>query len=134
MRLPILDTENNEAARDQDIDPFYLERPKKRSQCSDGPRPCPWVSCKYNLFLDVRADGVVRLNFPSQEINELLNSCSLDLAEHGPRTLEQVALIMGMSKERARQLEDSAFTKIKTRGRTLIDHIMPPEFINDGLD
>jgi hypothetical protein len=133
MRLPIIDSQETEQISDGE-DTFYLERPRNRSQCIDGPRPCPWVGCKFNLFLDVRADGVLRLNFPGQEIEELLNSCALDLAEHGPRTLEQVALIMGMSKERARQLEDSAFTKLKTTGHVMREHIVPTEWINDGLD
>jgi len=31
------------------------ERPRSRSECSDAPRPCPFVSCKHHLFLDVSA-------------------------------------------------------------------------------
>src|ERR1700722_4277914 len=29
------------------------ERPRSRSECSDAPRPCPFVSCKHHLFLAV---------------------------------------------------------------------------------
>ena len=90
------------------------DRPKLRSQCVDGPRPCPWVSCRYNLFLDIRSDGILRFNFPGKEPHEVFHSCALDLAEDGLRTLEQVALLMGMSKERARQIEEVAFSKIKS--------------------
>jgi hypothetical protein len=91
------------------------ERPKKRSQCVDGPRPCPWVSCRYNLYLDVRGDGILRFNFPGKEPHEVFQSCALDLAEDGLRTLEQVALLMGMSKERARQIEEVAFDKLQSQ-------------------
>jgi len=28
-------------------------RPKTRADCEGGHRPCPYVSCKYNLFVDV---------------------------------------------------------------------------------
>lgn len=87
-------------------------RPRLRSQCASGPRPCPWVSCRYHLFLDVRADGSLKLNFPQKEPDELTVTCSLDLAEDGPRTLDSIAAIMGMSKERARQLESEAFDKL----------------------
>ena len=89
------------------------DRPRLRSQCVDGPRPCPWVSCRYNLFLDIRSDGILRFNFPDKEPHEVFHSCALDLAEDGLRTLEQVALLMGMSKERARQIEEVAFSKIE---------------------
>jgi hypothetical protein len=90
-----------------------LPRPTRRSQCEHGVRPCPWVSCRYNLYLDVRADGILRLNFPDREPDEMTASCALDLAGDGPRTLDQVATLMGMSRERARQLEDQAMSQIR---------------------
>jgi DNA-directed RNA polymerase sigma subunit (sigma70/sigma32) len=43
----------------------------------------------------------------------MLASCALDMSDDGPRTLDQVAALMGMSKERARQLEASAFAKLR---------------------
>lgn len=89
------------------------ERPPRRSICAQGVRPCPYVSCRYHLYLDVRGDGVLRVNFPEREPEELMATCALDMAEDGPRTLDQVAGLMGMSKERARQLEASAFAKLK---------------------
>lgn len=88
-------------------------RPKSRSLCENGVRPCPYVSCRYNLYLDVRSDGVLRVNFPNLEPDEMLASCALDMSEDGPRTLDQVASLMGMSKERARQIEASAMLKIR---------------------
>lgn len=88
-------------------------RPPNRSICETGVRPCPYVSCRYNLYLDVRGDGVLRINFPDREPDEMLASCALDMAEDGPRTLDQVAGLMGMSKERARQLEASGMAKIR---------------------
>jgi hypothetical protein len=89
------------------------KRPKNRSVCEQGVRPCPYVSCRYHLYLDVRGDGVLRVNFPDREPDEMLASCALDMSDDGPRTLDQVAALMGMSKERARQLEASAFAKLR---------------------
>jgi hypothetical protein len=89
------------------------KRPQNRSICEQGVRPCPYVSCRYHLYLDVRGDGVLRVNFPDREPDEMLASCALDMSDDGPRTLDQVAALMGMSKERARQLEASAFAKLR---------------------
>ena len=32
-------------------------KPQTRAECVDGPRPCPYVSCKHHLYLDVRRRG-----------------------------------------------------------------------------
>lgn len=104
-------------------------RPPNRSFCHDGPRPCPYVSCRYHLYLDVRGDGVMRLNFPDRDPEELMASCALDMAEDGPRTLDSIAALMGMSKERARQLEASALVKLRV---ALADPTEPPKY--DPID
>lgn len=90
-----------------------LPRPTSREQCRASVRPCPWVSCRYNLYLDVRRDGVIKLNFPDRDPDEMTTSCALDLAEDGPRTLDQVAVLMGMSRERARQIEEGAMAQVR---------------------
>lgn len=92
--------------------PFPDERPATRAGCASIPRPCPFVSCRHHLYLDVRADGSLKINFPDREPDELAFSCSLDLAEDGPRTLDSIAALMTMSKERARQIESEAFDKL----------------------
>jgi DNA-directed RNA polymerase sigma subunit (sigma70/sigma32) len=71
------------------------------------------VSCRYNLYLDVREDGGLKLNFPDKEPDEITASCALDLAEDGSRTLDGIAALMGMSKERARQLEARGLGKMR---------------------
>lgn len=98
-------------------DEAFLDRPRPRTRadCAQGPRPCPWVSCRHNLYLDVREDGNLKMNFPDREPDEMSASCALDLAEDGPRTLDSIAALMGMSKERARQLEAAAFDKLYER-------------------
>lgn len=35
-------------------------RPRTRGDCEDGPRPCPWVGCRYNLMLEVTEAGGLR--------------------------------------------------------------------------
>lgn len=89
-------------------------RPKTRADCIEGPRPCPWVGCKYHLYLDVNPrTGSIKLNFPELEPWEMTETCVLDLADRGPVTLEDVGKIMNLTRERIRQLEVSASEKIR---------------------
>lgn len=43
------------------------ERPSTRGECAQVPRPCPYVACKYSLYLDVSKTGSIILNFPHLE-------------------------------------------------------------------
>src|SRR5262245_16779935 len=47
-----------------------IERPKDRGECKEGMRPCPYVSCKHHLYLDVNPEtGSIKLNFPDLEVS-----------------------------------------------------------------
>jgi hypothetical protein len=90
-------------------------RPKTRAECVDGPRPCLFVSCKHNLYLDVNPKtGSIKLNFPDKEIWELPETCALDVAERGGITLEEVGAIMNLTRERVRQLEMKGLNRLRT--------------------
>jgi hypothetical protein len=89
------------------------ERPTLRALCESGERPCPFVSCKYHLYLDVNPEtGSIKLNFPDVEVWEMQETCSLDVAERGGVTLEEVGEIMNLTRERIRQLEMSGLSKL----------------------
>jgi hypothetical protein len=90
-----------------------IERPRSRSECSDAPRPCPFVSCKHHLFLDVSArTGAIKLNFPDLEVWEMTETCALDVADRGGTTLEEVGAIMNLTRERIRQVEVKGLAKL----------------------
>ncbi|NNE17354.1 MAG: hypothetical protein HKN10_02645, partial [Myxococcales bacterium] len=81
-------------------------KPKSRSECKDMERPCPFVSCKYHLYIDVHpVRGSIKLNFPDIEIWEMTDTCALDVADRGGITLEEVGEIMNLTRERVRQVE-----------------------------
>jgi len=91
-----------------------IERPVTRTQCENAERPCPFVSCKHHLFLDVNPDtGSIKINFPDEEIWEMQETCALDIAERGGVTLEEVGEIMNLTRERIRQLEMSGLCKLE---------------------
>lgn len=98
-----------------------LERPQVRSDCQYGgsncERPCPWVSCKHHLYLEVNPEtGSIKINFPDLEPWELRETCALDVAERGGVTLEEVGEIMNLTRERIRQIEVRGLLAIKRSG------------------
>ncbi|PZR05800.1 MAG: DNA-binding protein [Archangium gephyra] len=90
-------------------------RPRTRADCVASARPCVFVSCKYNLYLDVNPEtGSIKLNFPDKEIWELEYTCALDVTEKGGITLEEVGEIMNLTRERIRQVETRGLEKVRT--------------------
>ena len=91
-----------------------FDRPKTRVECAEAPRPCPHVSCRHHLYLDVNPHtGTIKLNFPDLEVWELGVSCALDVAERNGITLEEVGEIMNLTRERVRQVEVRGLLKLK---------------------
>jgi hypothetical protein len=95
--------------------PFMTyQRPTMRAECSCAERPCPFVSCKYHLYLDVNPEtGSIKLNFPHLDVWEMADSCALDVADRGGITLEEVGEIMNLTRERIRQVEVRGLLKLK---------------------
>ncbi len=89
-------------------------KPKTRAECANGERPCPFVSCKHHLYLDVSArTGAIKLNFPDLEVWEMTETCALDVADRGGTTLEEVGAIMNLTRERIRQVEVKGLAKLQ---------------------
>lgn len=94
--------------------------PKTLAECRPG--PCPHASCSMNLYLTVvesRRGGppsIIR-NFPDREIWELTETCAMrvaNLAEaaNAETSIEDVAKLINLTHERARQIEKGAIRKI----------------------
>jgi hypothetical protein len=92
-------------------------RPITRGDCLQGEhaaRPCPFVSCKHHLYLDVEArTGSIKLNFPDRQPWEMLESCALDVAERDGTTLQDIGAALNVTRERIRQIEARAFVKLR---------------------
>jgi hypothetical protein len=110
-RLPVL--------TDEDVADLP-KRPKTRAECANVPRPCVFVSCRFSLWCEVKPNGGILLNHPHLEEPGLMPpsaSCALDIAdacEGVGLTLEETGMLLGITRERARQLELNA--KVKLRG------------------
>jgi hypothetical protein len=75
--------------------------PRTRGECINGPRPCPWLDCRYHLH---RVG-----DFAKAADTE---TCSLDVADRGEHTLADVAKITGLSVEWIRQIELGALEQL----------------------
>jgi hypothetical protein len=105
------------------------DKPRTRAECAEGPRPCPFVSCKYHLFIDVSPrTGAIKLNFPDLEVWDMGESCSLDVADRGGTTLEDVGAIMNLTRERIRQVEVKALAKLEA----LRDMMALRDYVDEG--
>ena len=118
------------AAPEAELAPYYEMRPKKRSDCLNGEnaaRPCPWLSCRFNTYLDVNEEtGSITTNFPDLDIDEIPETCALDIADRGGITLEEVGEIMNLTRERIRQIE--------TRGLNRLASLSEMASLSDYLD
>lgn len=100
--------------------------PPTRGHCAEGSRPCPRVSCRHNLYLDVEARGGIKVTFPDLEPEELTESCALDVADQGGITLEEVGALLNLTRERVRQLEVRALAKVYAAAPELREQIDRP--------
>jgi hypothetical protein len=100
------------------------QRPVTRGDCLSGgfneARPCPFMSCKYHLALDVNPSGslvVYDLEAAANgDLSRMEHSCVLDLADRGGMTLEEVGDILGVTRERIRQVEVKALVLLRLGG------------------
>lgn len=91
-------------------------RPKTRGECIDGIRPCPFVGCRHHNYLDVNEEtGSIKINFPNIEIEDMTDSCSLDAADEGGMSLDEVGAKLNITRERTRQIEHLALQQLKSK-------------------
>lgn len=106
-----------------------VAKPRARVECLEGERPCPFVSCKHHLYLDVSArTGAIKLNFPDLEVWEMTETCALDVADRGGTTLEEVGAIMNLTRERIRQVEVKGLAKLQA----LKDMASLRDYVDEG--
>ena len=90
------------------------DRPRTRAECEQVPRPCPYVSCRWNLYLDVDEAGRVIIHDGETPIDERSYSCALDVIEDHPDGVEltELAAITCMSREHLARIEEHGRARI----------------------
>lgn len=123
------------------------EAPRTRAECVNGIRPCPFVACNEHLLLRVTRHGLPvvdgktysnscgphRVDWERVEAHLLdaleqaaetgRDTCALDVTEGGKQTLDQVGQRLGVTRERARQIETAGLRKL--RSSALADGYQP---------
>src|SRR4029077_2940213 len=89
-------------------------RPRVRADCLPGgindQRPCPWYGCDQHLGLDINeATGSLMV----RDVDQMVHTCTLDVAEFGGVTLEEIGEIMELTRERIRQIEVKGLLMLK---------------------
>ena len=114
-----------------------MDRPRTRGDCKDGPRPCPWVSCAHHMAHIVPSNAsrwttksIVRDDeIDPEDVAELIaameNSCVLDIADRGEHTLEQIGELLGVTRERVRQVLAGIMTKGRRKAKLL--NVLPSD-------
>jgi hypothetical protein len=95
------------------------DRPRIRADCVRGPRPCPWIGCRYSLYLEADPRyGFITYNFPDREPESMPphESCALDVAERGAQSTGQIGRLLNVSSERVRQIITSLRLREKFEG------------------
>ena len=105
---------------DDDLADEFARRPKTRADCVDGPRPCPWAGCRHHLGVEVNPDtGSLKHVFGDVPIEDVEHTCSLDVADLGGATLEDVAAATGLTRERVREIETIGLERMRAAGAEL---------------
>lgn len=80
-----------------------------------GVEPCVRTGCRYHLARPDRGGRPLHAT----------RDCALTVANEGPHTLEEIAQVLGMTRERARQIEETATEKLQRNAalRRLYDEL-----------
>jgi Sigma-70, region 4 len=86
--------------------------PRIRGDCLEGgvnaARPCPWIGCRYNI-VEARPDQA---------------TCALDVADQGGITLEEVGDLLGVTRERIRQIEAHGLRLLAVRDHSVFRNML----------
>jgi hypothetical protein len=112
-------------------------RPATRGDCAasrgvgpDGdPLPCPWVSCRHHLAVEVTRAGTLQVIAPwsaddpmELDLDAMAATCALDVADVADESglgQEQVGVLLNLTRERVRQIETSGLARAEALAKRL---------------
>lgn len=136
-----------------------VERPQRYGDCVGRPRPCPWFSCRHNLLFEVGTDGALSFGDTRQSIknsgardqarrwrtaeaaalrkwSQMKDTCALDVAARGWLNNEEIGELLGLTRERVRQMQADALRRVATGmdlgDRDVIRELLDLKGVRDG--
>jgi hypothetical protein len=73
--------------------------PRNRGECLDGPRPCPWVRCRWHLLFDTKGSRELTDDELAERLVGMPETCALDVADRGPAEGVDIAAMLGLSRQ-----------------------------------
>lgn len=114
----------NDPPTEEDFEALRSMRPKTRADCKDGLRPCPFVGCRYHLYMEVGSgqSKTILPNFMEADPLEIPETCALDFADkNGKTTLDAVGKALNLTRERIRQIQKEFIRVLKKDHPDLYD-------------
>jgi hypothetical protein len=107
--------------------------PTSRAECRNGERPCPYVRCKWHLWLVLGSDRPGRRYDgrtpptalrPAWLEDPMPPCCTLDIAERAeslddPGSIRELAAAIGLKPSRIHDIIATALEKLRATGLTL---------------
>jgi hypothetical protein len=76
------------------------------------------MGCRHHLGLDVSpTTGSMRLPFGTADVESMPETCSLDVADRGEASIDDVGRAVGVSRQRASQLLGDALARLQRIAR-----------------
>ena len=86
--------------------PIIQPAPRSRTECADGPRPCPHLGCRYHLA-----------DLWGAQPPQNAETCALDVADRGEHGIEDLARLLGAADATLSDIEYSAKQKLEPFAR-----------------
>ncbi len=109
------------------VDLRQERRPKTRGECKAGPRPCPWVSCRYHLGIAIAHNGSIKHTL--KDGGGFQHTCALDVADAGGLDSEELVKLMGLTQEAVRLQMTTALRRFRD---ALLAQKYPAEYVSDA--
>ena len=99
-----------------DAEPAPSLRPRTRGDCSQRRRPCPFISCRHHLFIEVTPAGSIKMAFGDdiERLTQMEETCSLDVADRGEHDMNRIGRYLGVTPARIQQEVSQALAKLRS--------------------